>query len=418
MRNRFGNLLINQLIKIKEYRPLGDREGNIPSFEHITFLARDSRESLLILELIDGDELTSDEIRDRMEKANAALDYMKGSNSNIYASVFIFSNDIPDMKLEQIKNLQKVSMSDKKHHISFTIRTDIRSVEKHSKIPANADDLYKFFNNVLKVDTYGLPESEYNTDLNAYMHSERIKSHYNNTPGEHDPHEGAPHEGLPVPAAGKPLITYALIGINVVMWLITYYFTTRYNVNANVIFGAKVNPYIIAGQYWRLLTPIFLHGGLVHLAVNSYSLYAVGPEVERMYGRLKFIFIYLLAGIMGNVASFAFSPGISVGASGAIFGLLGALLYLGQRFRKVISSNYVVSIIAMILFNVIYGFSQPNIDNYAHLGGLAGGYLAAVTVGLAGDRRFDAKKAGMLILAAALIFGGLYSGFTNPAILP
>jgi rhomboid protease GluP len=211
----------------------------------------------------------------------------------------------------------------------------------------------------------------------------------------------------------KPIITYILIAINVIMFLITFAYGSINKVDANFIFGEKVNSLIMQGEYWRLFMPIFLHEGIMHLAVNSFSLYAVGPTVESIYGRRKFLLIYLVAGIMGNVASFIFSTVPSLGASGAIFGLMGALLYLLQRNKGSIKSSFGTSIIAIIVINLVYGFSNSGIDNFAHLGGLTGGYLSAFALGFAWERRADKKRIFAWVLILVLIFGGLFVGFNT-----
>lgn len=208
-----------------------------------------------------------------------------------------------------------------------------------------------------------------------------------------------------------PIITYLLIAATILVYLIEQYFSIKTGSRELFMWGAKNNLCIMQGQYWRFITPIFLHGGLLHVVINTYSLYAVGPEVEKLFGRVKFILIYLLAGILGNVASFAFSSTNSVGASGAIFGLLGALLYLGIKYKAVISSSYVTNIVIMILFNLMYGLMRHGIDNYAHMGGLIGGYLSAVCLGVNGRDCCAAKNGLALCLLFVCIAACLYIGF-------
>jgi rhomboid protease GluP len=216
---------------------------------------------------------------------------------------------------------------------------------------------------------------------------------------------------LPTLVTETPVITYALIAVNIAVYLLGQFLYVTLGSEAIFWWGAKYNPFIIQGQYWRLITPIFLHGGSIHLLVNAYSLYAVGPEVEKMYGSLKFIIIYFVAGILGNVASFAFCPAISLGASGAIFGLLGAMLYLGIRYRAVISSIYIINIVSMIALNLGYGFLHPQIDNYAHMGGLIGGYLSALGLGLGRYNGFTPNKVLALGLLLVLFAMGMVIGF-------
>ncbi len=212
----------------------------------------------------------------------------------------------------------------------------------------------------------------------------------------------------------RPYVTYGLIAVNIIIWLlITSYEFLAGLEQAGMLFGAKINQLIMDGQYWRFITPVFLHAGLAHIAVNSYSLYALGPVVEILYGRTRFLIIYLTAGIVGNVASFAFSPYPSVGASGAIFGLLGAILFTLFKNRHILKTSYGIGILATILINISYGFTHSGIDNYAHLGGLVGGFLTASALGYTGERSRPLRRIVMALAVLALAAGGVYRGFTS-----
>jgi rhomboid protease GluP len=147
--------------------------------------------------------------------------------------------------------------------------------------------------------------------------------------------------------------------------------------------GAKVNSAIAAGEIWRLVTPIFLHIGLLHVGVNMYSLYVVGPPVERLFGLPRMLTVYFLSGIAGVAFSLAFSAAPSVGASGAIFGLLGALGGFLLLHRKLFgkSANVQLTQIALVaVLNLAIGLS-PGIDNWGHLGGLLAGIALAYVIG-------------------------------------
>lgn len=147
--------------------------------------------------------------------------------------------------------------------------------------------------------------------------------------------------------------------------------------------GAKVNANIAAGEIWRLVTPVFIHVGLWHIFVNMYSLYALGPAVERLFSSQRMLVLYLLSGISGVVLSFALSPNASVGASGAIFGLLGALGTFLYRHRNRLGRAgrlQLRQIVMVALLNLGLGL-MPQVDNWGHLGGLLAGIVLTWTLG-------------------------------------
>lgn len=166
---------------------------------------------------------------------------------------------------------------------------------------------------------------------------------------------------------------------------------------------ALYEPAIADGQWYRLLTPMVLHAGIIHIALNSLALYFIGPNVEQAFGSRRFVVMYVIAGFTGSAASYAFGhcPELGVGASGAIFGILGVLLvYVFNRRQSAIMSHYLRNILFIILLNIVFGLSIPNIDVIAHLGGLVGGVL----LGAGFDRqRMRAKLPIQVATAAAVI---------------
>ena len=175
----------------------------------------------------------------------------------------------------------------------------------------------------------------------------------------------------------KPIVTYALIIINVIVFLLSLF-------NESIIQMFAVNRFFIAdlGQYYRLLTGIFLHANFLHLIFNMYALYVIGMQLESFLGKGKYLAVYLLSGLGGSMLSIFFSNGYSVGASGAIFGLMGALLYFGYHYRVYLDSVVKSQIIPLIVLNLLIGFTSTGIDNWAHIGGLVGGILATMAVGV------------------------------------
>lgn len=146
----------------------------------------------------------------------------------------------------------------------------------------------------------------------------------------------------------------------------------------------QINAAIAAGELWRLLTPALLHGNLLHLATNNYALNSLGPLVERVSGRARFISVYTIAAITGTAASYAFTKAPSVGASGAIFGLGGALAVFFYRHKKYFgraSDAVLASLGQSLAINVAMGLVTANVDNWGHAGGLLGGALVAYLLG-------------------------------------
>ncbi len=184
----------------------------------------------------------------------------------------------------------------------------------------------------------------------------------------------------------QPLWSYILIGAIVAIWLalevigMAVYGVRNATENGQfmLIYGAKYNDLISAGEWWRLLTAAFLHFGLFHLLMNSFSLYQLGPQVERLFGRGRFLVIYLLAGLYGNLLSYLFSTSLSAGASGAIFGLLGAFIAYLRRYRQLFGASGQSALRSMLLVvgvNLVFGLTSGVVDNFAHIGGLAAGFI-------------------------------------------
>ncbi len=180
----------------------------------------------------------------------------------------------------------------------------------------------------------------------------------------------------------KIIITKLLIIACIIIYFISYFLTDNFTASL-IILGANQRSLFLAGDYYRVLTCAFLHGSFIHLFVNMYSLWVIGSQVETYIGKMKFLIVYLLSAIMGSLFSLIFlGNGISIGASGAIFGLMGSLLYFGYHYRLYLSNALTGQIIPIIVINLILGFCLQGVDNAAHIGGLIGGYLATMIVGL------------------------------------
>jgi rhomboid protease GluP len=180
------------------------------------------------------------------------------------------------------------------------------------------------------------------------------------------------------PTPYKPLVTYTILAITISIYILQEVSGFAFNgIDIPARLGMKVNALIIQGEYWRLLTPMLLHGSVLHIAFNMYALFIFGPGLERHFGRLRFLTLYLLSGFAGNVISFVFSPSNSLGSSTAIFGLIGAqgvFLYLNRDLFAGTARQALGQIVTIAAINLFIGLS-PGIDNWGHIGGLAGGIL-------------------------------------------
>ncbi|MCK8058714.1 MULTISPECIES: rhomboid family intramembrane serine protease [unclassified Fusibacter] len=173
-----------------------------------------------------------------------------------------------------------------------------------------------------------------------------------------------------------------IIGINVLVFVIMFITDPSISSTTLINFGAKFNYHIVEGQWWRFVTAMFLHLDFMHILFNMAALFILSRPLEHLFGKVKFIAIYMLSGIGGVALSFAFNNSLSAGASGAIFGLLGAHLYLYFRNKDAYRMIFGYDFLLLIGINLVYGFVNPGIDNLGHLGGLFAGFGAAHLLGI------------------------------------
>ena len=200
----------------------------------------------------------------------------------------------------------------------------------------------------------------------------------------------------------KPVVTYALILINVFMFLFPLINGTTeefYNL------FASYGPFVKMGDYYRLISAAFMHANIAHLIFNMYALWIIGMQLESFIGKWRYLVVYLFSAISGSLLSVIVTPdAVSVGASGAIFGLLGALLYFGYHYRVYLGTVIKSQIIPLIVINLLLGFMVPGIDNAAHIGGLIGGTLMMIGVGVK-------YKSSNFERINGLIVSAIYLGF-------
>ncbi len=202
-----------------------------------------------------------------------------------------------------------------------------------------------------------------------------------------------------------PYVTYGLILINAIIFAMMYFggysneFIGKYSV-----WGAGI---VYFEQYYRLITGAFLHAEPLHFLFNMYALYAIGSQMESFMGKWKYLAIYFFSALVGSLFSIIFSTIPSIGASGAIFGLLGSLLYFGYHYRVYLGTVLKNQIIPIIIINLLIGFAyRDSIDIFAHIGGLIGGLLITIALGVKYKSTNTEKINGWIvsILLVAFLF--------------
>jgi len=225
-------------------------------------------------------------------------------------------------------------------------------------------------------------------------------------------------------------VTMIILTINVGLYLATVVFSQRAGQGGGVLsvdgrtlyaFGAKLREAIIGdGEWWRLVTAGFLHGGLLHIGMNSWVLFDLGAQVEEIYGGSRLIVVYFLATVFGFLLSTFWTPALSVGASAGIMGLIGAMIALGVRNRHssagaAVRGMYVRWAVYMLIFGFLPGL---HIDNAAHIGGLAAGFGAAYLAGTprietAWSERLWRGAAAACVVVTAACFLMMYLWFAH-----
>ncbi len=174
-------------------------------------------------------------------------------------------------------------------------------------------------------------------------------------------------------------ISTIIIAITVVFFILQNLSEMIFDYDLLLLWGAKINQAILVGQFWRFITPVFLHGSLLHIGFNMYALFSIGPGLERRFGPWLFLSLYFIGALWGNTLSFLLTPNISLGASTAIFGLIaaqGVYIYKNRFLLGSAARPLLMNIMMVVFINLMLGLS-PGIDNWGHLGGLFGGFFFA-----------------------------------------
>jgi rhomboid protease GluP len=317
---------------------------------------KNTSQSVETIEIIDGDRLSISEVEKMRISNKRKMESIEGEKRFHILQIFVFENK-PDKKyINMVNSLQFGDTNSNSYIISLCI--DVTQ----GKIYKNFVDDGEFTNILFSIN--GILEERLFESYNDYLKNENIEE----------------VEFRVKYIVKQPLVTYYFVILNFIIYILAFAYSIYYKEEFYYVlikFGAKVNDNIIQGEYWRLITSIFLHSDFRHLFFNLISLMFLGSIVERVFGHYKFFMFYIVAGFFGSVLSLGFTKNVSVGASGAIFGLLGVILIYGLSNKGFFKTALGANIILVLGFNLFYGLANQRIDNYAHLGGLIFGYLIA-----------------------------------------
>ena len=284
-------------------------------------------------------------------------------------NIFLDLND--DVKVSEVKNIDSISVKNDKELINN-----------------------KLINNAFPSIKTGLIDDKDNVDLLINV---------TNDINEKTAKDNKVYESVFKPK--KIIVTNVIITLCVLVYILQLF-------NPKLLYlGANISDFVKMGEVYRIITCTFIHAGIIHLLCNMYSLYIIGSQLETFIGKARFIFVYIISAISGSLMSLIFTTGASVGASGAIFGLLGSLLYFGYHYRIYLGSVLKNQIIPIIILNILLGFMLPGVDNAAHIGGLIGGYLATVSVGIKNKSNRNEMINGIIVLViyiAFLVYMGIF----------
>lgn len=194
------------------------------------------------------------------------------------------------------------------------------------------------------------------------------------------------------------VITNILVVLNIIMFALTM--TVPKLANMFILDPVAVRN----GEVYRLLTSTFMHASILHLVFNMYALSIIGKQIETFLGKSKFLLVYIFSGLTGSLLSCAITNSYSLGASGAIFGLMGSLLYFGYHYRLYLGSVLLGQIVPVIIINLVIGYLTPSIDNAAHIGGLVGGLFLSMALGVNKDDERSSKINGIITSLILLLF--------------
>ncbi|HZW81820.1 MAG TPA: rhomboid family intramembrane serine protease [Candidatus Deferrimicrobium sp.] len=386
------------LITSKEYKKLPMEGLNLAQASSLPgeYLYRIGGNDLFLLKLVPADGLSLEEINNNQQLEFSKLEALRENNNFNFAHqvmLYIFNQGVSLETVENLQGSKQVSALSRCYLLPWIVDLEQQRTTVHKGLP---------------LGNFGL--------MGQGSPLEAPSKLAHDTGNLYDQATSVEENETEIRAKSRPTITYSIMAICVAMAGVSISLGayTVYSADPVVMtqLGAKANDLVAAGQFWRLLSSVFLHLGLMHLAFNMVFLYSIGPGVESLFGKTRYFVIFVMAGLLGSIASFAFTTAISAGASGALFGLLGAYLYFWLREPKA-GKQIGRAVVQLVAYNLLFGLLVKVVDNWAHLGGLLGGFLAAAIIGLPGEKRKMLGRVACALLFCALVLGGAWFGLSQ-----
>ena len=328
--------------------------------------------------------------------------WLENLNAN-YKVIRINSNYIHNeeqLKFDNFK-IRNVTKQIKKKTLSFKLKTLNILLDLNDNIPLKEDKLIDNY----KVDSLkDIRQDDNLSGLFTKLKTMTLKKTYdveNFIKLTNDINEKSEADNKEYERIFKPkriVITNILVVLNIIMFALTM--TIPKLANMFILDPIAVRN----GEVYRLLTSTFMHASILHLVFNMYALSIIGKQVETFLGKSKFLLVYLFSGLTGSLLSCAITNSYSLGASGAIFGLMGSLLYFGYHYRLYLGSVLLGQIVPVIVINLVIGYITPSIDNAAHIGGLVGGLFISMALGVNKDDERSSKVNGIITSLILLLF--------------
>lgn len=382
------NAVTIDIIKKCDFVPLRDRAGNYIMNNYQRVFRKLTASDHQYIEVLYLDILKEEDVKNSFFNNMPFLE--RTAATDIYR-VFVCVSYPDNAKINAAKELKKHADAKKINLVNIVVDITNKNVTTY-----NDSDQECEYESILR--------DRLNDDLSSFETLDNIKEIVE----DNDSYPTIKEVTQKIPA------TYALTVINVFLWLLGLFFVVAFGENIIQKFGIKNTFAIIDGEYWRLFTPIFLHLDFRHLLFNSIMLFILGTSTEKIFGTKKFLFIYLISGIMGNIAGFAFSSFNSLGASGAILGLGGALTYIWVVNRRAfLGSRRYITLLFYTFFAIFMGFTTPRVDNLGHIGGFIGGILCAGIVWTQAQNQSFKRKTMFTYILIALASIGVLKRFIN-----